>query len=90
MQEPDDPPEGVVRINGNSLTIEKVVRVSRDGAKVELDRGAKERMARSRKSLEKLVEDGRVIYAVNTGVGELVDVRIQPEEQRLLQVNLLR
>lgn len=90
MPELDDPPGDVVRIDGNSLTIKKVVRVSREGAKVELDGGARDRMARSRKSLEKLVEDGRIIYAVNTGVGELVDVRIQPEEQRSLQVNLLR
>jgi histidine ammonia-lyase len=47
-------------------------------------------MAESRRELEKLVEGGRIIYGINTGVGELVDVRIPPEELRHLQVNLLR
>ncbi len=79
-----------VRIDGNSLTIEQVVRVARERAKVELATNAGDRMQTSRKELEKLVEDGRTIYAVNTGVGELVDVRIPPEELKHLQVNLLR
>ena len=79
-----------VRIDGNSLTIEQVVRVAREGAKVELATNASDRMQTSRKALEKLVEDGRTIYAINTGVGELVDVRIPPEELKHLQVNLLR
>jgi histidine ammonia-lyase len=79
-----------VRIDGNSLTIEQVVRVARGGAKVELATNARDRMQTSRKELEKLVEDGRTIYAINTGVGELVDVKIPPEELKHLQVNLLR
>lgn len=79
-----------VRIDGNSLTIEQVVRVARERTKVELATNAGDRMQTSRKELEKLVEDGRTIYAVNTGVGELVDVRIPPEELKHLQVNLLR
>ena len=82
--------KNVVRLDGDSLTMEKVVRVAREFAKVELAPTARDRMAKSRKALEKLVEDGRTIYAINTGVGELVDVRIPPEELKNLQVNLLR
>ena len=80
----------VVQIDGNSLTMEKVIRVAREGARVQLSESARARMADSRRALEKLVEGGRAIYAVNTGVGELVDVRIPPEELKTLQVNLLR
>lgn len=80
----------IVHIDGNSLTMEKVIRVAREGARVRLAEAARARMAESRKALMKLVEGGRTIYAVNTGVGELVDVRIPPEELKSLQVNLLR
>ncbi len=83
-------PEPAVQIDGNSLTIEKVIRVAREGSPVVLADSARDRMAASRTSLEGIVADGRVIYAVNTGVGELVDVKIPPEELRNLQVNLLR
>ncbi len=79
-----------VAVDGRSLTIEKVVRVARSRACVELPSSTHEMMLRSRKALEKLVEDGRVIYAVNTGVGELVDVKIPKDELKSLQVNLLR
>lgn len=85
-----NPSAGHVTIDGNSLTIEKVVRVAREGARVELSPAVREALASSRRSLEKLVEDGRVIYAVNTGVGELVDVKIPKDEIKHLQVNLLR
>jgi len=90
MTDLGDRSKDVVRLDGDSLTMEKVVRVAREFAKVELAPAARDRMAKSRKALEKLVEGGRTIYAINTGVGELVDVRIPPEELKNLQVNLLR
>ena len=82
--------EGAVRIDGNTLSIEKVLRVVREGSRVMLDPSARDRMARSREALMKLVDNGKIIYAVNTGVGELVDVKIHPDELKALQVNLLR
>ncbi len=90
MTDTSDRSKAVVRIDGSSLTMEKVVRVARENAKVELAPASRDLMAKSRKALEKLVEDGRIIYGINTGVGELVDVRIPPEELKNLQVNLLR
>jgi len=90
MTDPADPPADIVKIDGSSLSLEEVVRVAREGARTALDPGSVERMADARKALEKLVADGKTIYGVNTGVGELVDVRIPPDEQKSLQVNLLR
>ncbi len=90
MTEPKDPRADPVSVDGNSLTIEKLVRVARQGAKVELADAAIERMASSRKALESLIADGKAIYGVNTGVGDFVDVKIHPEDLRALQVNLLR
>jgi histidine ammonia-lyase len=86
----DDQREVSVTIDGDSLNLEKIVRVVREGARVKLSDSAKDKMTVSRESLMKLVSEGRVIYAVNTGVGELVDVKIPPDELKALQVNLLR
>jgi histidine ammonia-lyase len=90
MTDSDEGSKESILIDGNSLTMEKVIRVAREGSRVGLSPGARTRMAESRRELEKLVADGRTMYAINTGVGELVDVRIPPEELRNLQVNLLR
>ncbi|HEX9907424.1 MAG TPA: histidine ammonia-lyase [Thermoplasmata archaeon] len=80
----------VVGIDGSSLTIDKVVRVVREGAKVSVAPETRKRLSEARRSLEDIVSTGKAIYGINTGVGELVDVRIPPEEIRALQVNLLR
>jgi histidine ammonia-lyase len=81
---------GSVHVNGNSLSVADVIRVAREEVGADLDPDARARMAAARKSLMGLIEDGRIIYAVNTGVGELVDVKIHPDELKALQVNLLR
>lgn len=85
-----DPVRGDVSIDGESLSIEDVVRVARQNARTRLSPAARERMAASRNTLMSIVDDGKTIYAVNTGVGELVDVKIHPDELKQLQVNLLR
>ncbi len=47
-------------------------------------------MARSRAVVEQLVREGRVVYGITTGVGELAGVRISPEQSAALQVNIVR
>jgi histidine ammonia-lyase len=79
-----------VEIDGHSLTVDKVMQVSREGAIVGLSQAARDRMAESRKALEELIADGRTVYGVNTGVGDFVDVKIHDEDLKALQVNLLR
>lgn len=79
-----------VLIDGNSLTVEKIVKVARESAEVVLDGDARSRMASSRASLERLIEKGATIYAVNTGVGDFVSSRIPKKDVRALQLNLLR
>ncbi len=79
-----------VTVDGSSLTIDSVVRVARGGAEAKLSADAAARMSRARDSLMKKVDADETIYAVNTGVGDLVDVRIPHDDLRALQVNLLR
>ena len=75
---------------GEHLSIADVVRVARERAAVALSPYARERMERSRDVVERLIRDGRVVYAITTGVGELASVRISPEQSAQLQVNIVR
>ncbi len=75
---------------GEHLTIADVVRVARERAEVALSPCARERVARSRAVVEQLVREGRVVYGITTGVGELAGVRISPEQSAVLQVNIVR
>ena len=51
---------------------------------------ARERMEASRRTVERIIEEGRVVYGVNTGFGKLSDISIPPDELRELQINLVR
>ena len=79
-----------VVVDGNSLTVERVVRVARESAGVVLADEAKGRMSSSRAALDRLLEKGATIYAVNTGVGDLVSSKVPKKDLRALQLNLLR
>src|SRR6185369_892811 len=51
---------------------------------------ARQAVERARAVVEELLAKDRGAYAVNTGVGQLSEVRIPPADIRKLQVNLLR
>jgi len=57
---------------------------------VELSGAAREKMQDSRAYIEKRVQDGEVIYGVNTGFGAFSSVRISDSEIEQLQRNLIR
>jgi histidine ammonia-lyase len=74
---------------GQPLSIEAVVRVARDGAPVQLSEAARQRVRHSRRYVEHLLAENRVVYGVTTGLGKLVHQRISAHETRALQRNLL-
>jgi histidine ammonia-lyase len=80
----------VLHINGNDLTLDDVRAVVHERRPVMLEPEARIAVDRARAVVEDLVENNRVGYAVTTGVGQLSDVRIPPDDIRKLQVNLLR
>ncbi len=79
-----------LHINGNDLTLEAVRQVVYERRPVLLQPEARMAVDRARAVVDDLVEDERVAYAVNTGVGHLADMRISRQDIRKLQVNLLR
>lgn len=83
----------VIRLDGESVTIDSVVRVARakpGQLKVELAPSARQKMNESRSYIEKRISSGEVMYGVNTGFGAFSSVRISDSEIEELQRNLIR
>jgi len=79
-----------LHIDGNTLTFDDLREVVYDRRPVLLAPDARELVDRSRAVVDALVEENKLAYAITTGVGKLSDVRIAPEQNRELQLNLLR
>jgi len=79
-----------IAINGNHLTLAQLYSVVFDAAPVSLAPDARKRMESSRAVVERVIASGQTVYGVNTGFGELAEVRISNDQIRQLQVNLVR
>ncbi len=80
----------MIELGALPLTLDDVVRVAREREPVRLGAAARELMVRSRAVVESVVREGRAVYGVTTGFGELKERRIPEEQVRRLQINLLR
>jgi len=80
----------MIYINGESLTIEDVISVSREYLPVVLSPEAHLKMEASRNYIEQIISEGSTVYGVNTGLGKLRNITISKEELRTLQYNLLK
>ena len=80
-----------ITLDGGSLTIEKLVRIAREGEAVELDAGALERIRVCRAMLEEKLAAREIMYGTNTGIGEFSEVLLTDEQvsqfQRYLVYN---
>ncbi len=80
----------MIKIDGASLTIEDVARVGRGQISVVLDPAALSAIRSSRGLVKRAVADGREVYGITTGVGELANRLISPDQGEALQRNLIR
>jgi histidine ammonia-lyase len=80
----------MLELNGQSLSLEQIAEVARGAERVRLGPEARSRVAAARAVVERIVEEGRVVYGVNTGFGKLSDYSIPRAELRELQLNLVR
>ena len=80
----------MIKINGNNLTIENVINVALNYEKVELSVEAIPQINKSRKFVDSVVAEGKVVYGITTGFGELANTYIAPELTDKLQENFLR
>ena len=77
-------------LDGETLSIEDVVAVARENAKVEIPDYIKKRVIKSCRVLKEILDSGIAVYGVNTGFGALSKVKIPKEEQERLQLNMVR
>ncbi len=79
-----------IELTGHSLKLEDVIAVARDHAEVSIADETIEAVKASRKIVDDIVAEERVVYGVTTGFGSLCKVSISKEDCSQLQENLIR
>jgi histidine ammonia-lyase len=80
----------VIILDGGSLTLEALTDIADDRARVVLSVEATRRIDASRAVVDRLADDDRPMYGINTGFGALAETAIPHEALPALQLNLLR
>ncbi|MBI2027161.1 MAG: aromatic amino acid lyase [Deltaproteobacteria bacterium] len=82
--------ENKIFIDGNSLSLSDVEKVSFKRVSVEPSPKAVEKVRKTRNYIEKILQGPEVVYGLNTGFGSLSDKKINKEDLQTLQENLVR
>jgi histidine ammonia-lyase len=72
-------------ITGKNLTVEKIVNVARDREKIEIPPPTMLKVLKCREIVERKVKERAVMYGVTTGIGELSEVVLSPEQVEKFQ-----
>jgi histidine ammonia-lyase len=80
----------MLMLDGQPIGLDALRRIAYLGEPVLLSPGARERMAASRAAVDRILDEGLIVYGVNTGFGKLSDVHVPPSDLRQLQLNLVR
>ena len=80
----------MVQLRGDCLNLSEVVRVARGGEKVSVAESALNKMRASRKKVDQALHGDKAVYALNTGVGLLANVRLEASDIEQMQENLVR
>ncbi len=80
---------GIIFIDGQSLTIEDVVNVSRNNYEVVITDEAIAKVKKARNLVDRLVDEEKISYGITTGFGRFSDIAISREDSKLLQRNLI-
>jgi histidine ammonia-lyase len=79
-----------MELSGSRLPLINIAGVALKGESVFVADAARKRVTASRKIIDDIIGRDAVVYGVNTGFGKLADVRIERNELRDLQLNLVR
>lgn len=74
-----------IRIDGESLTIEKVTDIARKNEKIEIPEKVYDRIKACRAIVEDGISKNKIMYGLNTGIGELAEVILPNEKIRDFQ-----
>ncbi len=79
----------VLELNGHSLKLEDIIQVARNKKKIALDRSAVAFVERGSRMVRSWVDEGKTIYGITTGFGDLANQVIPSDQSIRLQKNLL-
>ncbi len=78
-----------IKLNGNELTVEKLVRIARDGEQVELAQDSLRSIIKCREMIEEKIQAGEIMYGVNTGIGEFSEIVLDDAQIKDFQKYLI-
>ena len=79
----------MVLLDGNSLTLEEVIRVAKNGELATISSSGQDKINASRRIVDRILEDERPVYGVSTGFGDFSTVFIKKDKRAQLQRNLI-
>ncbi|MCZ6835062.1 MAG: aromatic amino acid lyase, partial [Planctomycetota bacterium] len=79
-----------IQLDGSPLPLETVEAVARHGASVQIADSAILRIEQARAHVDRLASSDQPYYGLNTGFGSLSQVRIEPDNVREVQKNIIR
>lgn len=80
----------MIALDGNSLTLEQLLRIADDRERVEIAPAARTRVQAARAVVERRARGDEPAYGINTGFGSFAETKIAPDALETLQLNLLR
>jgi len=79
----------MICLSGIGLDARALARIAA-GESVTLESAALERVVENRKVIQRILDEGRTVYGINTGFGQFATVVIPPGQLAQLQLNLIR
>jgi len=76
-------------LDGSGFTVENLVRIARDGERVQLAEDAVARIRECRAMLEQKMAAGEVMYGINTGIGEFSEIVLGDDQVKNFQRYLI-
>lgn len=79
-----------VILTGNNLTIEDVIAVARNNAEVVIPEKVKQQVQANWDAIAQMLDEGQIMYGLNTGIGGFGNVIINKEKAAELSLRMLR
>jgi len=79
----------MIRLTGKDLDARALARIA-SGEPISLCEEALARVAENRAVIQRILDEGRTVYGINTGFGQFATVVIPPSQLAQLQLNLVR
>ncbi|WP_203248005.1 histidine ammonia-lyase [Sporosarcina beigongshangi] len=80
----------MITLTGSSLRLDEMKAILYRMSQVSLDEEALVRVRKSRAAVERIVQEERTVYGINTGFGKFSDVKIDEKDTKALQLHLIR